>query len=82
MKPFNKYELKEPDNKTEDSTIKNKEQSSGRYNEKEDAELNEKHSSARIIEPSNRNVTSKQLQEAIIWSEILGKPLCKRRKRR
>jgi len=27
-------------------------------------------------------VSQKKLQEAIIWSEILGKPMCKRRKRR
>jgi hypothetical protein len=26
--------------------------------------------------------SQKKLQEAIIWSEILGKPVCKRRKRR
>lgn len=29
----------------------------------------------------NKNLTSAQLQEAVIWSEILGKPICKRRKR-
>jgi DNA anti-recombination protein RmuC len=27
-------------------------------------------------------LTQKNLQEAIIWSEILGKPMCKRRERR
>lgn len=28
------------------------------------------------------NITQKDLKEAIIWSEILGKPMCKRGKRR
>lgn len=28
------------------------------------------------------NITQKNFQEAIIWSELLGKPMCKRRKRR
>jgi hypothetical protein len=28
------------------------------------------------------NLSQKRLQEAIIWSEILGKPMCKRRERR
>ncbi len=27
-------------------------------------------------------ISHKKLQEAIIWSELLGKPICKRRKRR
>jgi hypothetical protein len=27
-------------------------------------------------------ISQKRLQEAIIWSEILGKPMCKRRERR
>ncbi|MGB4657579.1 MAG: hypothetical protein WBI07_00180 [Mobilitalea sp.] len=28
------------------------------------------------------NISQKKLQEAVIWSEILGKPMCKREKRR
>jgi hypothetical protein len=47
---------------------------------------NEKQTSDIIIQkknadPINRSLPSIQLQEAIIWSEILGKPICKRRKR-
>lgn len=30
---------------------------------------------------SRVNLSSEKLQEAIIWSEIIGKPVCKRRKR-
>ncbi len=33
------------------------------------------------IDPINKNLPSEHLQDAIIWSEILGKPICKRRKR-
>lgn len=33
------------------------------------------------IDSFDKNLPSRQLQEAIIWSEILGKPVCKRRKR-
>lgn len=32
--------------------------------------------------PLNLQISQKKIQEAIIWSEILGKPMCKRRKRR
>lgn len=32
--------------------------------------------------PQENFVSQERLQEAIIWSEILGKPLSKRRKRR
>lgn len=32
--------------------------------------------------PAPMDLTQKKLEEAIIWSEILGEPMCKRRKRR
>ena len=38
-----------------------------------------------VIQESNKqtdDVTHTDLQQAIIWSEILGKPVCKRRVRR
>lgn len=34
------------------------------------------------FEDTTQQITSQKLQDAVIWSEILGKPLCKRRKRR
>lgn len=83
MKSFMKYNSKDPDIITEEhSSNKNKEHSIGNYNEKEETDSNVKFSSVNTPETSNMNISSKQLQEAIIWSEILGKPLCKRRKRR
>jgi len=47
--------------------------------------------SAKVIDLSASRINSKvfnvntpksKLQEAIIWSEILGKPMCKRRRKR
>lgn len=35
----------------------------------------------KTIDCVDKSVHTIQLQEAIIWSEILGKPVCKRRKR-
>lgn len=33
------------------------------------------------VDPIDKSLSPKHLQDAIIWSEILGKPICKRRKR-
>lgn len=33
------------------------------------------------VDSIDKSLSPKHLQDAIIWSEILGKPVCKRRKR-
>ena len=35
----------------------------------------------KTIDWVDKSLSPKHLQDAIIWSEILGKPVCKRRKR-
>lgn len=37
---------------------------------------------AKVKTPEPEFVTQVDLQQAVIWSEILGKPMCKRRERR
>ncbi len=37
---------------------------------------------AKTKTPESDKITQADLQQAIIWSEILGKPMCKRRERR
>lgn len=74
-------------NSTQDTTIEN--------NNNTDRNYNSEKTSVTVILPditntdksqnihvSNLEFTKDKLQEAIIWSEIVGKPLCKRRKRR
>lgn len=41
-----------------------------------------KWSASKAITADPFDLSQKNLQEAIIWSEILGKPMCKRRKSR
>ncbi len=68
--------LKPKDIRIPDNTIKDKDQTPKNENKTADIIIQEKN-----VDYINRSLPSMQLQEAIIWSEILGKPICKRRKR-
>ena len=70
-------ESKKPDRK---ETRESKEFSSLRQENL--AKYLEKVVPAEKVLPAEKVVSAEKLQEAIIWSEILGKPVSKRRKRR
>ncbi|MDD3172766.1 MAG: hypothetical protein PHF63_03770 [Herbinix sp.] len=49
---------------------------------KNDSKWNNSWSNVKSTSNDSADLTQKNLQEAIIWSEILGKPMCKRRNNR
>lgn len=68
-----RFPMKPKDTQTPDNSINEKSQKPEVVIQKNYVDCIDKNSSF--------NLSSEKLQEAIIWSEIIGKPVCKRRKR-